>query len=468
MNDIELLMPAGNFEKMKYAFAYGADAVYMGIPMFSLRARENGFKRDMVVEAINYAHSLGKKIYVTANILPHNYKVSPFIKYIDQLLGQCQPDAWIMSDPGIIMMTRERHPEQEIHLSVQANTVNYATAKFWEKSGVKRIILSRELSIKEIKQIHEYCPSLELEAFVHGAICIAYSGRCLISNYMSNRDPNQGTCSHSCRWQFKMHQKEQNQPGHWLQEARAAGIDTSITQQGDPYAPIKGDYYLEETERPGEFMQIDEDENGTYLMNARDLCAIEYLDELKDAGVISFKVEGRNKSLYYVATVGRAYRHAIDDMKAEKPFNPEHLTDVFAAANKGYIAGFLKGNPGRSAQKFDSTKAEQQCYQFAGIVREYDDEKKMMKVEPRNPLRRGMTLELFDKKQTISFKIDHLFDNYMHPVEAIHGGLHYCWVPYPERPDPFALLREQTADFNPHEVELNRTDSSLGNNCSCS
>jgi len=185
-------MPAGDFEKMKYAFAYGADAVYMGIPMFSLRARENGFKRDMVIEAIHYAHNLGKKIYITANILPHNHKVAPFAKYIDQLLEQVQPDAWIMADPGMIMLMRENHPEQEIHLSVQANTVNYATAKFWEKAGIKRIILSRELSIKEIKTIHEYCPDIELEAFVHGAICIAYSGRCLISNYMSYRDSQPG------------------------------------------------------------------------------------------------------------------------------------------------------------------------------------------------------------------------------------------------------------------------------------
>ena len=239
----ELLMPAGDFEKMQYAFAFGADAVYMGIPMFSLRARENGFKRETVIEAINYAHGLNKKVYLTANILPHNHKVGPFIKYIGKLLEVTQPDAWIMSDPGMIMLMREQHPDQEIHLSVQANTVNYASAKFWEKVGIKRIILSRELSIREIKTIHEYCPEIELEAFVHGAICIAYSGRCLISNYMSYRDPNQGTCSHSCRWQYKMYKKEDNQPKAWLAQAVADGLKLAVTQQGDAYAPLRGDYY---------------------------------------------------------------------------------------------------------------------------------------------------------------------------------------------------------------------------------
>ena len=461
-------MPAGDFEKMQYAFAYGADAVYMGIPMFSLRARENGFKRDTVIEAINYAHGLNKKVYLTANILPHNHKVGPFIKYIGKLLEVTQPDAWIMSDPGMIMLMREQHPDQEIHLSVQANTVNYATAKFWEKVGIKRIILSRELSIREIKTIHEYCPEIELEAFVHGAICIAYSGRCLISNYMSYRDPNQGTCSHSCRWQYKMYKKEENQPKSWLPQAVADGLKPAVTQQGDAYAPLRGDYYLEETERPGEFMQIDEDENGTYLMNARDLCAIEYLDELRAAGVVSFKVEGRNKSSYYAATVARAYRHAIDDMEAGRPFNPENLTDVFAAANKGYIAGFYKGNPGKSAQKFDGTRAEQVCYRVSGLIREYDALRKMIKVEPRNPIQVGMKLELVEADKIRIIEVEKIYDAHMHEIEKIHGGLHHCWIPLDMEPAEFAFLREQTADFDPQNVELSSLEnSSCGDACSC-
>ncbi|RMH62974.1 MAG: U32 family peptidase [Calditrichaeota bacterium] len=453
----ELLMPAGNFEKMKYAYAFGADATYLGIPMFSLRARENGFKRETVIEAIRYAHNLGKKVYLTANILPHNHKVAPFIKYIGQLLEEAQPDAWIMSDPGIIMMMREHFPDQEIHLSVQANTVNYATAKFWEKAGIRRIILSRELTIREIKQIRDYCPDLELEAFVHGAICIAYSGRCLISNYMSYRDPNQGTCSHSCRWQYKMYKKEENQPANWREEAQTAGIEPAVTQQGDSYVPIRGDYYLEEVDRPGEYMQLDEDENGTYLMNARDLCAIEYLDELREAGVDSFKVEGRNKSVYYAALIARAYRRAIDDLAAGRPFNPENITDVFAAANKGYIAGFLKGNPGRSAQKYDGTRAEQPAYRFAGIVRDYDAARGWMKVEPRNPLRPGMELEMLTRDTTRTLKVEALYNIDGAPIDIIHGGLHYCYIPVSSPPEPFTILREKTAeDFAPEHVELSR------------
>ena len=213
MKKPELLLPAGDFEKMQFAFAFGADAVYLGVPRYSLRARENGFKKnEMVYEAIEYAHRLGKKVYVTANILPHNHKVQPFENYVDRFLQHCQPDAWIMSDPGMIMYMRDKHPEQEIHLSVQANTVNYATAKFWQKVGIKRIILSRELSIKEMIKIKEHCPDLELEAFVHGSICIAYSGRCLISNYMSHRDPNQGTCTNSYRWEYKIYKKEEMPP----------------------------------------------------------------------------------------------------------------------------------------------------------------------------------------------------------------------------------------------------------------
>ncbi len=441
MQKPELLLPAGSFEKLQYAIAYGADAVYLGIPMFSLRARGNGFQKESVAEAIEYAHARGKKVYLTANILPHNHKVNPFIKYIDRLLSECQPDAWIMSDPGMIMLMRERHPEQEIHLSVQANTVNYATARFWHRQGVKRIILSRELSIKEIRQIKEECPDLELEAFVHGAICIAYSGRCLISNYMSYRDPNQGTCSHSCRWQYRMYEKSALQPqaiGQSPQNAQA------VTQHGDAYHALAGDFYLEELERPGEYMPIDEDENGTYLMNARDLCAIEYLQELRDAGVDSFKVEGRNKSVYYVAHIARAYRRAIDDMVAGKALNESHWRDVFAVANKGYIAGFYKGNPGKSAQKYDGTKAENPAYRFAGIIREYDADRKMVKVEPRNPLYPGQELELVTPQATTPFKVEKLYNVEFEEIDMIHGGLHYCWIPWDEEFAGFGLLREKT------------------------
>ena len=449
MNETELLLPAGDFEKMMFAYAFGADAVYLGVPRFSLRARENRFNKDSEVEAVHYAHKLGKKIYLTANIIPHNRKVEPLLKYVGRLLEQCTPDAWIMADPGIIMLMREHFPEQKLHLSVQANAVNYAAARFWRKMGITRIILSREISIKEIKQIRDRCPDIELEAFVHGSICIAYSGRCLISNYMSHRDPNQGTCAHSCRWKYKIHKKKPVQPAGWRKNGPSEHM--ALTQHGDQYVRLRGDYYLEEMERPGEFLQIDEDENGTYLMNARDLCAIEYLEALRDAGVESFKVEGRSKTLYYAALIARTYRKAIDDLDAGKPFDQNLMTDIFATGNRGFTSGFLKGNPGPSAQRYDSSRPEKAAFQFSGIVRGYDASKKTLKVEPRNAIRVGMTLELLTKTDTIPFTVDTIIDQKGAYVDSTHGGLDCCWIPYPDNPGEFALVRERL-----HEIEDSR------------
>lgn len=442
MKPIELLLPAGDFEKMQFAFAFGADAVYLGVPRYSLRARVNKFRsKDKIREAIEYAHNLGKKVYVTANIFPHNRKVTPFLKFIDEFLQMCQPDAWIISDPGIIMMMKEKHPEQVIHLSVQANTVNYAAAKFWEKIGVTRVILSRELKIEEIKAIKDYCPDLEVEVFVHGAICVAYSGRCLISNYLASRDPNQGTCANSCRWQYQLYENKPIQPAALLNSAKESEL--AETQSGDKYAYLRGDYYLEETEnRSGQFMQIDEDENGSYLMNARDLCAIEYLSELKDAGVDSFKVEGRTKSVYYVSLITRAYRQAINDMESGEPFNPDLFRDIFSTANKGFTAGFLKGNPGFSAQKFDHSVPGKQLYRFSGIVREYEENKKMIKVDARNKITPGKKLELISRNKTVPFSVERIFDERFNEVESISGGAGSYWIPFSEKPEEFALLRE--------------------------
>lgn len=456
MKSVELLLPAGNFEKMKYAFAYGADAVYLGIPRFSLRARQNAFSREDVYKAVDYARQLGKNVYITANIYPHNRKVQPFLDYIDEFLQDCHPDAWIMSDPGMILAMREKHPDQIIHLSVQANTVNYMTVKFWEKVGVTRIILSRELSIEEIKQIRDQNPDIELEAFVHGSICIAYSGRCLLSNYLASRDPNQGTCPNSCRWKYQIYAKDNVQPEYLYDMNRQA--DRAETQHGDPYVELSDEYYLEELQRPGELLPIDEDENGTYIMNSRDLCAIEYLDDLYRAGVNSFKVEGRTKSVYYVASITRAYRRAIDDMLAGKPFNREHLRDIFATANKGFIAGFLNGNPGRSAQKFDSDAGEYSCYRFSGVVLDYDEQNKLLKVAPKNQIREHLNMEIITPEQIHSFVTSKIYDMKHKPVEAAHGGTSYCWIEYPENPGEYALLREKIEEFNPEQVLLSRTD----------
>ncbi|MBL4701265.1 MAG: U32 family peptidase C-terminal domain-containing protein, partial [Phycisphaeraceae bacterium] len=426
MINSELLMPAGDMQRMKFAFAYGADAVYLGMPRFSLRARENGFKkiRD-VVEAIEYAHSIGKIVYLTANILPHNSKVASCIKYIGETLKHCKPDAWIMSDPGLIMLMHEKFPDEQIHISVQANTLNYATAAFWQKMGASRIILSRELNVREMKEIRAYCPDLELEAFVHGAICIAYSGRCLISSYMSARDPNQGTCTNSCRWQYKIFKS-----------------DTPNAPDKN-YVPLKDDFYLEERERPGEMMPIDEDEHGTYLMNSRDLCVIEHLDELKEAGINSFKVEGRTKSPFYAAMIARAYRRAIDDLIAGKPFDPKNLTDVFATSNRSLTTGFLHGNPGASGQKYDSSGSQASSYRFTGIIIDYNETTKMARIDPRNPIHVGKTYELCLPDRDEVFKVTQMFNDFDDPIDQIHGGVRTCWIPYPENPGEFAILRER-------------------------
>lgn len=349
----ELLLPAGDYEKLKTAFQYGADAVYIGVPMLSLRARENKFDIETVRRAVQYARSLGKTIYLTVNIYPRNVKIPLLEKALKQM-AQLQPDGFIVADAGVIMLCKELAPKVPLHLSVQANNVNWASAQFWHKQGVSRIILSREISLKEIKEIHEKNPKLELEFFVHGSICIAYSGRCLLSQYLSNRDANQGVCSQSCRWAYKLHSVPQ------------------VTQ----------DYYLEENERPGQYMKITEDENGAYIMNSKDMCLIEHLKDLRDAGVCSFKIEGRNKTIYYVATVARAYRRAIDDMEAEKPFDKELLKEVAKTSNRGFIPGFLAGAGPGEAQDYKKTSGRN-THEFIGVVRAISEKagKKMYELE---------------------------------------------------------------------------------------
>ncbi len=446
----ELLMPGGDLEKVKFAFAFGADAVYLGIPRFSLRSRENGFKSfEQVAEAVNYAHKLGKKAYVTANIFPHSHKLESFPKYVAELLALCKPDAWIMSDPGLIMLMMENFPEQVVHISVQANTINYASVKFWQKNGAKRIIVSREISIKEMKDIHTACPDMELESFVHGAICMAYSGRCLISNYLSNRDGNQGACTNSCRWEYKVFKKGDIQPEGCCKDDNP---DKTQTANGEAYAPLEGQYYVKESERPDEFFELDEDENGSYLMNSKDLCAINVLEELRDAGVCSFKVEGRSKSVYYLSMITRAYRRAIDDLAAGRPFNPEHTRDIFATSNRGFIGGFLHGNPGQDGQEYKNSASEYSAYRFTGLVKEYNHAKKLMKVEVRNPITLGQVHEMCIPDRNIIFEVKELFNEKNKPVEIIHGGSQACWMTCPEDPGPFALLREKVNEFDAKKV----------------
>ena len=352
----ELLLPAGDMEKLKAAFQYGADAVYAGVPMFSLRARENDFNISSVKEAVDYAHYLGKKIYLTVNIFPHNYKI-PALRNALRPLADLKPDAFIVADPGVIMFCKEIAPEIPLHLSVQSNNVNWASAKFWHQQGVSRIILSREISLKEVKEIHEMNPTLELEFFVHGSICMAYSGRCLLSNYLTYRDANQGTCAHSCRWKYNVY------------KAHPTEFVSEIEARGHNYKMLDHEYYLEEISRPNEYLKIDEDEHGAYIMNSRDMCLIEYLKDLKDAGVCSFKVEGRNKTVFYVATVAKTYRRALEDMEANKPFNKDYLKELAKTSNRGFITGFLINNPREKAQEYERNLTYQ-THEFIGVVRD--------------------------------------------------------------------------------------------------
>lgn len=393
MNSLELLMPAGSLEKLDYAFAYGADAIYAGVPLFSLRARENEFRLDELQSGISKAHQLGKKVYLTANIFARNLKIKPFIAQLDQW-AQLKPDAFIMSDPGLIMLAKERHPQIPIHLSVQANCMNYQSVKFWQKIGVERVILSRELRLTEIAEIKQQVPDIELEAFVHGSICIAYSGRCLLSHYMSYRDANQGVCDNSCRYGYNIYNAK-----------------TKVSE---------GEFYLEDLRNKGELYLIDEDENGTYIMNSKDLCLIEHLKELRDAGVCSFKVEGRTKSVHYVAQVSRIYRKAIDDMQAGKTFDPGLMTELEKVANRGYHKGFFMGQPSHEAQNYDHSVARHFTQKFAGITHLNKDGRVL--VEVRNKIQVGDQLEVIDPQSSYVDTISAIEDLQNIPTSVAHGG----------------------------------------------
>ncbi len=451
---LELLMPAGDFEKLKFAYAYGADATYVGAPMFSLRARTNAFNMDTLKEAVDYAHNLWKKIYFTANIYAHNIKIKPFLSQFKKMV-EMKPDAFIMADPGLIHLVRKEFPDVEIHLSVQANNTNWAQAEFWATLGIKRIILSREISLKEMKEIHEHVPDMELEAFVHWAICMAYSWRCLISNYLSNRDPNQGTCSHSCRWEYKMFKTDKSEEELEM-----------VTGRSSEYQEIAWSFLLEEKDRPGEYMEFDEDEYGTYLMNSRDLCAIDYMQDLTDSWIISFKVEWRNKTVNYLASVWLAYREAVDAIERWEKYDSIKLSEeLFWIANRGYIPGFLAGNPNANAQFYErngtfGTKA------FLGILRDYDEASKVVRVEVKNKFNLWDDIEIVSPSWITKAKVDKIFktklNHWVHKanttfteveytfdlenatdVESAHGGWYEVWINMDKRPEDFSLIRKK-------------------------
>jgi putative protease len=382
----ELLLPAGSLEKMRNAFFFGADAVYAGQPRYSLRARNNEFKLEQLATGILEARNLGKKFYVASNLSPHNAKVKTYMADMAPVIDM-QPDALIMADPGLIMMVREKWPEVPVHLSVQANTVNYATVRFWQNLGLTRIILSRELSFDEIAEIRQQCPDMELEVFVHGALCIAYSGRCLLSGYFNHRDANQGTCTNSCRWDYKVHDASENAAGDIVATPSACG-----DQQRHPEADNL--YLLEEGGRPGELIPIEEDEHGTYIMNSKDLRAVEHIEKLVAMGIDSLKVEGRTKSAYYVARVSQSYRKAIDDAVAGRQFDTTLLSDLESLANRGYTDGFYERHHTQDYQNYMRGHSEGSLSQYVGDIVSYDDSTGMADVVVKNRFQVGDKLEI--------------------------------------------------------------------------
>jgi putative protease len=346
---------------MRYAFAYGADAVYAGLPRYSLRVRNNAFDRETLAIAVKEAHASGKRFYLAANILPHGAKLRSFVADLEPIVAM-GPDALIMADPGLILTVRERWPDQPIHLSVQANTTNAASVRFWAGQGISRVILSRELSLDEVAEIRAACPDVELEVFVHGALCIAYSGRCLLSGYFNHRDANQGACTNACRWDYRV-------ASAVPAELPGPGEQTAIDPTEPRRHPAADEVYLlEERERPGSFLPVFEDEQGTYIMNSRDLRAVEHVARLVAMGIDSLKIEGRTKSHYYVARTAQVYRAAIDDALDGRPFRAELLTDLDGLANRGYTEGFYRRHAPGELQNYADGASRSQRGIFVGEV----------------------------------------------------------------------------------------------------
>ena len=432
---------------MRAAYDFGADAVYAGQPRYSLRARNNDFRLEQIQQGIEEAHQRGKKFYLTSNLIAHNDKIRTYLRDIEPIVHM-RPDGIIMADPGLIMMVREQMefgnwPHVPIHLSVQANTTNFATVKFWQKLGVERIILSRELSLDEIERIRQECPDMELEVFVHGALCIAYSGRCLLSGYFNRRDPNQGTCTNACRWEYKTHAGTQaSDTGevipiklegdfNFAQEQEAAEKSFSACGDGQRHPAADEVYLIEEAGRPGELMPIMEDEHGTYIMNSKDLRAVEHVERLVKIGVDSLKVEGRTKSLYYVARVAQVYRQAIDDAQAGRPFNPDLLLQLEGMANRGYTGGLLERRPSQDYQNYITGHSTFQRSQFVGEVKGI--EAGWAEVVVKNRFDVGDRLEVIHPSGNIEIVLDAMRNLDGEPITAAPGSPLHVRVPLPDR-----------------------------------
>jgi len=404
MRQPELLAPAGSQAMLETALAFGADAVYAGQPRYSLRVRNNSFRDEAALgTGIDTAHSRGKKFYVVSNIFPHNSKLKTYLVDMAPVVA-LKPDALIMADPGLIDMIRETWPEMPVHLSVQANTVNYAAVRFWKKLGISRVILSRELSLDQVAEIRQECPDMELEVFVHGALCIAYSGRCLLSGYFNHRDPNQGVCTNSCRWEYDV------QPGK--------------------AAPDGDVYLLEEKERAGSHMPIEEDEHGTYILNSKDLRAIEHVQRLTEIGVDSLKIEGRTKSPYYVARTCQTYRQAIMDAVAGRPLDPSLLRELDGLANRGYTGGFYERHPDREYQSYLRGHSESDRSLYVGDVMGYDAEGRA-EIDVKNRFSVGDRIELIHPRGNLELTIATMHGKDDTPVDVAPGSGHRVSIPLP-------------------------------------
>jgi len=402
---------------LRTAFAFGANAVYAGQPRYSLRVRNNDFgDLDALARGIDEAHAAGGKLYVVSNVLPHNAKVHTYLADMAPVIAR-KPDALIMADPGLIDLVRETWPAMPVHLSVQANTVNFAAVRFWQRLGIRRVILSRELSLDEVAEIRQQCPDIELEVFVHGALCVAYSGRCLLSGYFNHRDPNQGSCTNSCRWGYRLQAAEHDATGD-LREA----VTLSTGTRG---------WLLEEKERPGELMPIDEDEHGTYIMNSKDLRAVEHIGRLLEIGVDALKIEGRTKSPYYVARSTQVYRRALDDALAGRPFDPALLGELEGLANRGYTDGFYQRHHEHEKQNYLRGHSESGRSRYVGDVLTWDGQKQRALIEVKNRFSVGDRLEIIHPSGNRQLALNRMHSADGADIRVAPGNGHRVWIPWP-------------------------------------
>ena len=413
----ELLAPAGTLRNLRYALAYGADAVYAGIPRYSLRVRNNDFgDAERLAAGIALARARGRRFYLAVNLLAHGAKLARFVDDLAPVIA-LGPDALIMADPGLILLVRERWPELPVHLSVQANTTNAAAVRFWQRQGIRRVILSRELSIDEVAAIRDACPDTELEVFVHGALCIAYSGRCLLSGWLNHRDANQGACTNACRWSYQVRPDPNDE--RWTAGA-AAAEGTGDAEARHPLA--ERGWLLEDPERPEEPMPLLEDTHGSYILNSRDLRALGLVERLVAIGVDALKIEGRTKSHYYTARTTSVYRRAIDDAAAGRAFEHGLFGELDGLCSRGYTEGFLRRHAVPGMQNYSDGSSRSGERVFVGEITGVDAASGLAEVAVRNRFALGDRLELLAPgRPSRRFVLEHIEDGDGRPLAAAPG-----------------------------------------------